>query len=39
VKPKFAWKLWYYTQANENLFLLDKDELLTFKLLVNEAFK
>lgn len=38
-KPKFAWRLWYWTAANESLFAFSKDELFIFTLLVDEAFK
>lgn len=38
-KPKFAYYLWHWTAATESLFDLTKDELRTFKLLVDEASK
>lgn len=39
VKPKFCWRLWQWTRANENLFELTKDEALLFELFVKEARK
>lgn len=35
--PLFSYIYWHYTNADENLFDLDKDALLTFKLLVQQA--
>ena len=39
VKTKFSYFLWHWTAANESLFDLSREDLQTFKLLVNEANK
>lgn len=36
-KTKFTWREWGYTNADENLYLLDKEQLQWFKLLIKEA--
>jgi hypothetical protein len=38
-KPKFSFRLWHWTCANENLFELDAEARYVFGLLVDEAFK
>jgi hypothetical protein len=37
LKSKFPHLLWHYTNGDENLFLLGRDELAVFALLVAEA--
>jgi hypothetical protein len=37
--PKFNFRLWAWTNAPENLFLLSSAELAWFKLFVKEASK
>lgn len=37
MKPKFTWREWHYTNANESLFDLSKEELYVFRLLIKEA--
>ena len=34
MKPKFTWREWHYTNANESLFDLSKGELEIFRLLI-----
>jgi hypothetical protein len=36
-KTKFTWREWQYTNANESLFDLSKDELAVFRLLIRMA--
>ena len=36
-KTKFTWREWHYTNANESLFDLSKDELVLFRLIIKEA--
>jgi hypothetical protein len=36
-KTKFTWREWQYTNADESLFDLSKDELEIFRLLIEEA--
>jgi hypothetical protein len=38
-KPRFAWCLWHWTSATENLFTLSREDLFVFTLLVDEANK
>lgn len=35
----YPWSMWYWTQAHENLFDMDKITLYTFRLLIDEANK
>ena len=36
-KTKFTWREWQYTNADESLFGLDKEELYIYRLLVQGA--
>lgn len=36
-KTKFTWREWLYTNGDESLFDLSKDELIMFRLIIQEA--
>ena len=36
-KTKFTWREWSYTNADESLFDLGKEELAIFRLIIKEA--
>lgn len=36
-KTKFTWREWQYTNADESLFALSKEELYLYRLLVQGA--
>lgn len=38
-KPKWPWRLWYWTGPTESLFDLDREGLYMWELLVDEVFK
>lgn len=36
-KTTFTWREWHYTQANESLFDLTKEELFVYRLIIKGA--